>query len=492
MFNNIFKLTSLALATSLLVACGGSSSGGSGFKSKTINGTAVDFYLAGADVKFTNVTCQNLYPNLKTDDNGKFTFQTTQACQETGIRITGGVDTVTGKIFTGELKVKSANYSDKTSPSVVASPLTTLQEDLNLSESDFQKVLTFLGFDANTDVSTFDPLSSTSVDSAADTAAIFVVQQILNELKNAGKTPSEAATAIKDAAVATGATPIISGNTFNTNSIIDIFTEAGLPNTAAADVTTIASSMTNILAQSGTITSGSTLVAALENPTNSTIIDALENIQAPKVNDALYNTLSFFGKSINALKNSSTTAPITLAKNRNNLESLAGVSFGLSKSLSTTDSVALGFTTQAKFTTGNWETVEVYISNANITFTGGDITQLVLPTGAKIEIRSTLAGFPSGSFELDTSKTIPAVSNTVSFIDIINAYPNVLNQPYEIYINRILNSNQAVSIQTRAYVQPENYPVAAGLGLDVGTFTLSNGSTSLFAGTTATGYFEIQ
>ncbi|ANF80893.1 hypothetical protein A3K93_00970 [Acinetobacter sp. NCu2D-2] len=491
MFNNIFKLTSLALATSLLVACGGSSSGGSGFKSKTINGTAVDFYLAGADVKFTNVTCQNLYPNLKTDENGKFTFQTTQACQETGIKITGGVDTVTGKIFTGELKVKSANYSDKASPSVVASPLTTLQEDLNLSDSDFNKVLTFLGFDANTDVTTFDPLSSNTAASASQTAAIFLVQQILNELQDSDLSPTAAANAIRNAALAPNTTPIISGETFNTTAITNIFTQASLPSTAATNVNTIATSLNTILAE-GSITSGETLVAALENPTNSTIIDALENIQAPKVNDALYNTLSFFGESINALKNSSTTAPITLAKNRNNLESLAGVSFGLSKSLSTTDSVALGFTTQAKFTTGNWETVEVYISNANITFTGGDITQLVLPTGAKIEIRSTLAGFPSGSFELDTSKTIPAVSNTVSFIDIINAYPNVLNQPYEIYINHILNSNQAVSIQTRAYVRPENYPVAAGLGLDVGTFTLSNGSTSLFAGTTATGYFEIQ
>ena len=56
MFNRTFKLTTLAIATSLLAACGGGGGGGSSeapFAPKTISGTAVDFYVAGADVDFT-------------------------------------------------------------------------------------------------------------------------------------------------------------------------------------------------------------------------------------------------------------------------------------------------------------------------------------------------------------------------------------------------------------------------------------------------------
>ena len=76
MFNRTFKLTTLVIATSLLAACGGG--GGSSeapFSPKTISGTAVDFYLAGADVDFTNSACQEAYPDLKTDENGKFSFK---------------------------------------------------------------------------------------------------------------------------------------------------------------------------------------------------------------------------------------------------------------------------------------------------------------------------------------------------------------------------------------------------------------------------------
>ena len=77
MNNRAFKLTTLAIATSLLAACGGGGGGSSkpGFNSKEISGVAVDFYLAGADVDFTNSNCEAAYPDLKTDENGKFTFK---------------------------------------------------------------------------------------------------------------------------------------------------------------------------------------------------------------------------------------------------------------------------------------------------------------------------------------------------------------------------------------------------------------------------------
>ena len=112
MLNRTFKLTTLAIATSLLAACGGGGSSSTpAFPSKEISGAAVDFYLAGAAVNFTNPECEAAYPDLKTDQDGKFSFTTTEKCQETGFTITGGIDTVTQLPFQGELKVKSNNYS---------------------------------------------------------------------------------------------------------------------------------------------------------------------------------------------------------------------------------------------------------------------------------------------------------------------------------------------------------------------------------------------
>lgn len=67
------------------------------------------------------------YPDLKTDENGKITFNTTKNCQETGFIITGGIDTVTKLPFDGQLKVKEINYQANSTNEIVASPLTTLQ-----------------------------------------------------------------------------------------------------------------------------------------------------------------------------------------------------------------------------------------------------------------------------------------------------------------------------------------------------------------------------
>ncbi|WP_180043271.1 hypothetical protein [Acinetobacter sp. YH16039] len=120
MFNRTFKLTTLAIATSLLAACGGGGGGGSSSTpvAPTINGLAVDGPLAGATVTFTE--CNNATTITKSD--GTFTFP--QGCTSSPVTITGGIDTATDLPFTGEIKAPERAQNEQNL--IVVSPITTL------------------------------------------------------------------------------------------------------------------------------------------------------------------------------------------------------------------------------------------------------------------------------------------------------------------------------------------------------------------------------
>ena len=120
MFNRTFKLTTLAIATSLLAACGGGGGGGSSSTpvAPTINGLAVDGPLAGATVTFTE--CNNATTTTKSD--GTFTFP--QGCTSSPVTITGGIDTATDLPFTGEIKAPERAQNEQNL--IVVSPITTL------------------------------------------------------------------------------------------------------------------------------------------------------------------------------------------------------------------------------------------------------------------------------------------------------------------------------------------------------------------------------
>jgi len=119
MNNRIFKLTTLAIATSLLAACGGGGGSSSNAPSQpTISGRAVDGPLAGSLVTFLD--CGE--KTTETDNNGNFNFP--QGCNESRLIVSGGIDTTTDLPFAGELKApKVAPGQGNT---IIASPLTTL------------------------------------------------------------------------------------------------------------------------------------------------------------------------------------------------------------------------------------------------------------------------------------------------------------------------------------------------------------------------------
>ncbi|MGE4315469.1 hypothetical protein [Acinetobacter sp.] len=482
MFNQTFKLTTLAIATSLLAACGGGGGGGSSeapFAPKTISGTAVDFYVAGADVDFTNPACQEAYPDLKTDENGKFTFNTTENCQETGFIITGGIDTVTQLPFAGELKVKPINYQASSTNEIVATPLTTLQAELPAAE--FQDVLSKLGFSLNEDVTTFDPIAEGSNNQQA---AVFVLQQILTQLEDSGLTMAQAVKAIQTAAATT---PLLTNFGVNTTAVTLIFNTAAQSasdevKTALQENQAKAEAVTDIINTALTSTGNTKLEDYLTN--NPGVIADIQD----EIASASYSGLNVANKNIQEIINSQNDARLSVDKNA--IDSLAQVKFILNKATTDTDSIKLGFqATAAIGQNGQPETLTAYISQVNVSFDNNIATsKITIPAGAVIEIETTLANAPKGSFEV--AQNTEFTGDSISLSDLANKF-TVLRQPYTNYKNLITSSN-FVNADVSVFVAPTVYPISAALGLNLGSFAIPNKPATAFSGVTTTGYFTIQ
>lgn len=482
MNNRVFKLTTLAIATSLLAACGGGGGGSSkpGFNSKEISGVAVDFYLAGADVDFTNSNCEAAYPDLKTDENGKFTFNTTPNCQETGFIISGGIDTVTKLPFTGQLKVKEINYQTASTTEIVASPLTTLQAEL--PAADFEQVLTNLGFSLNEDVTTFDPVTDGSNEQLA---AVFVLQQILTQLEDSGLTISEAVQAVQAAAEDT---QLLTNAGLNPVAVTVIF------NTAADFTSNNEVKEALQMNQEKVEALAITINTAVNSAGNSNLEEYLNNSPAiiediqDNIASASYNELSFAGYSIQEITNSQSGSPLSIDKN--SIDSLAKVKFTLNNSVIATDSMKLGFKANAAIgQNGQLETLTAYISDVKVSFNDStNISKITIPAGAIIEIETTLANSPKGTFEVarDTEFT----GDSISLAEIVNSF-QILRQPYNDYKNLIVTSNQ-INADITVFVAPTLYPVSAALGLNLAPFGIENKPETVFSGISTTGYFVTQ
>lgn len=480
MKNRALKWSTLASAI-LLTACGGGSDGDSQppFTPKTISGTAVDFYLAGADVNFTNSACEELYPDLKTDENGKFSFQTTVNCQETGFIITGGVDTVTKLPFAGQLKVKPINYQASSSNEIVATPLTTLQAELPAAE--FKDLLSKLGFNLNEDVTTFDPIAEGSDNQKA---AVFILQQILTQLEEAGLTTSQAVEAIQTASITT---PFLIDSGVNTTAVTLIFDTAAQSasdevKTALQENQAKVEAVTDIINTALTLTGNAKLEDYLAN--NPGVIAHIQD----EIASASYSGLSVANKNILEIINSRNDARLSVDKNA--IDSLAQVKFILNKAITGTDSIKLGFqATAAIGQNGQPETLTAYISQVNVSFDNNiAISKITVPAGAMIEIETTLANSPKGSFEVaqDTEFT----GDSISLSDLANKF-TILRQPYNDYKNLIAASNQ-VNADVSVFVAPTLYPISVALGLNLGTFGIPNKPETAFSGITTTGYFVTQ
>lgn len=482
MNNRAFKLTTLAIATSLLAACGGGggSSSKPGFNSKEISGVAVDFYLAGADVDFTNSNCEAAYPDLKTDENGKFTFKTTPNCQETGFTIKGGIDTVTKLPFTGQLKVKEINYQAASTTEIVASPLTTLQAEL---PANFEQVLTNLGFSLNEDVTTFDPVTDGSNEQLA---AVFVLQQILNQLENSGLTISEAVQVVQAAAEDT---QLLTNSGVDSNMVTAVFNAAIASTTDTNVQQALAASQTNVVAVTTIINTALTSTSSSSNledylTDNSTIIAEIQD----SLVSASYNDLSFAGYSIQEITNSQSGFPLSIDKN--SIDSLAKVKFTLNDSVIATDSMKLGFKANAAIgQNGQLETLTAYISDVKVSFNDStNISKITIPAGAIIEIETTLADSPKGTFEV--AQNTEFTGDSISLAEIVNSF-QILRQPYNDYKNLIAASS-SINADVTVFVAPTLYPVSAALGLNLAPFGIENKPETVFSGISTTGYFVTQ
>lgn len=483
MNNRVFKLTTLAIATSLLAACGGGGGGSSkpGFNSKEISGVAVDFYLAGADVDFTNSNCEAAYPDLKTDENGKFTFNTTPNCQETGFIITGGIDTVTKLPFTGQLKVKDINYQTASTTEIVASPLTTLQAEL---PADFEQVLTNLGFSLNEDVTTFDPVTDGSNEQLA---AVFVLQQILNQLEDSGLTISEAVQAVQAAAEDT---QLLTNEGLNPAAVTAIFNTAAdfTSNDEVKEALQVNQEKVEALAITINTAVNSAENSNLEleeylNNSPAIIEDIQDNIAS-----ASYSGLNFANYDIQQIINSQPESRLSI--NKNSIDSLAKVKFTLNNPVTATDSIKLGFQANATIgQNGQLETLTAYISDVKVSFNNSTtISNITIPAGAIIEIETTLADSPKGTFEV--AQNTEFTGDSISLAEIVNSF-QILRQPYNDYKDLIAASG-SINADVTVFVAPTLYPVSAALGLNLAPFGIENKPETVFSGISTTGYFVTQ
>lgn len=483
MMNHAFKLTTLAIATSLLAACGGGGGGSSkpGFNSKEISGVAVDFYLAGADVDFTNSNCEAAYPDLKTDENGKFTFNTTPNCQETGFIITGGIDTVTKLPFAGQLKVKEINYQAASTTEIVASPLTTLQAEL--PAADFEQVLTNLGFSLTEDVTTFDPVTDGSNEQLA---AVFVLQQILTQLEDSGLTINEAVQAVQAAAEDT---QLLTNSGVDSNAVAAVFTAAIAATTDTNVQQALTASQTKVEAVTTIINTALTSTGSTGNledylTDNSTVIGEIQD----NIASASYSGLNFANYDIQQIIDSKPESRLSI--NKNSIDSLAKVKFTLNNSVIATDSMKLGFKANAAIgQNGQLETLTAYISDVKVSFNNSTtISNITIPAGAIIEIETTLADSPKGTFEV--AQNTGFTGDSISLADLVTVFP-ILSKPYNDYKDLIAASG-SINADVTVFVAPTLYPVSAALGLNLAPFGIPNKSETVFSGISTTGYFVTQ
>ncbi|MGT2455750.1 hypothetical protein ACU4GI_22040 [Cupriavidus basilensis] len=274
---NIFTLGMMASAAATLVACGG---GDSETPTPTptpvtVQGKAVDFYLAQATVTFLD--CDN--KTVKTNANGDFTFPS--GCTTSALKVTGGTDIGTNQPFTGVLQAPAVTYKAGVTP--VITPLTTLVAQLGASQA--AALATKLGLQGK-DLSTLDPMNDAAVLKAA-----VVVQQLVDQIaktlagvsKATGGTltaeaaAAAAANAVANAVNAGSGTADLSSTTLVTTAITSAVqnAKAGFPasvqsniaavaaNVAALAGPVVATQVANVDAALGTVVLGSDPAATL-------------------------------------------------------------------------------------------------------------------------------------------------------------------------------------------------------------------------------------
>lgn len=479
LLNKYIKYTFLATTiTTLLTACAGSdgsnNSSTAPFASKSISGTAVDFYLANATVKFDD--CNGL--TTTTGAQGQFSFKTTADCNNSAITITGGTDIGTGLPFTGTLKIKKTDLQNLSNNDLVASPLTSLE--YYLGSGDLQVVLNNLGLTTATaaNIKSYNPVKHGS---AKEMAVIFTLQQLATQIednfqainKSDGSVAltQEQATQIAFSTIGSalktqGKTLFDSSGKLQATALDEILTTAvttagttindpstpidpNIKGNINGNITTVSTEI-NKIAQSG---DGATLQAALQDTNNPAAQAALVTIKE-SLKTPIYADFTLAGYSLAALKTSSPTAPLALSYA--NLDTALTVNFKLNNTKSElTDTIKLGFKLNGSRGALK-ENLDVIISNIQVTFkTDGTILSAKVPVNTAINISTSLQGV--SKLQFTTQKEIPInVSNGIIPLSSIVSNSDALKTYYTQYINKLAVNDL---VEASAYVLPITYTV---------------------------------
>ncbi len=505
MLKHSLKLTALAAATSLLLsACGGSDNdhGASPFVPKTVQGVAVDFYVGGATISLDD--CDGV--TTETNDEGKFNFTTTRACNESAMTVTGGTDLVTGLPFTGTLKIKKTNLQNWSSRNLlVASPLTTLEYYVS-SAQELQTILDNLGIkNANaSNLSTFNPVSSGT---AQEMASIFVLQQLITQIEdslqalpnsegNAALSLEEATTLAVNAITQTLKTP--NQSLFDSTGAIsptqlsavleaavnianEKLEEKGeeirVPEQLAGQVQGNIQNLSDVVATVLT-TGGSAndLVNALED--NEGVLEQIQDI----VKTPFINSFSLASYSLEQIKNSTAAAPLLI--NRTDINNTARITFAMvNTTTNVNESAEVGFKLVANRNALE-ETLDVYLDKLNIVFNeDGLIQSATIPAGATFKIASSLGSITNGTFEAASDISI-ASNGSISLYDMVQQNSTLANY-YDQYFN-LLRAEDKITVT--AVVAPRMYVIDPKLGLNSGSVTVGDTSLNGFA---LTGHFKL-
>lgn len=502
LLNKYIKYTFLATTiTTLLTACAGSdgstNSSTAPFTSKPISGTAVDFYVKNATVKFDD--CNGL--TTKTGLKGEFSFQTTADCNNSAITITGGTDIGTGLPFTGTLKIKKTDLQNLSNNDLVASPLTSLE--YYLGSGDLQVVLNNLGLTTVTaaNLKSYNPVTHGS---AKEMAVIFTLQQLATQIednfqainKSDGSVAltQEQATQIAFSTIAS-TLKTQGNNLFNSNgdlqaTALDAILTAAV-NTAQTtinapvdptiagkingNITTVSTAI-NSVAQSGG--DGATLQAALQLPANQTTLNTIkESLKTP-----IYADFTLAGYSLVELK-ASTAAPLALS--HANLATALTVNFKLNNTKSElTDTIKLGFKLNGSRGAAK-ENLDVIIHNIQVTFkTDGTILSAKIPSNTKVNIASSLKDVTQLEFTTQTEIPINVSNGSIPLSSIVSS-SDTLKTYYNQYIGKLAVNDL---VQASAYVLPITYTVDPALELQNDTINV-NGIQ--FQGSSLVAHFKL-
>jgi hypothetical protein len=506
LLNKYIKYTFLATTiTTLLTACAGSdgsnNSSAAPFAPKSISGTAVDFYVKNATVKFDD--CNGV--TTKTGEQGQFSFETTADCNNSAITITGGTDIGTGLPFTGTLKIKKTDLQKLSNNDLVASPLTSLE--YYLGDADLQVVLNNLGLSTvkAADIKSYNPVTDGG---AKEMAVIFTLQQLATQIednfqainKSDGSVAltQEQATQIAFSTIAStlktqGKTLFDSNGTLQATALTEILNaavdkaQATIPNTPVdsnikgninTNITTVSTEI-NKIAQSGG--KGEDLQAALnvalQDP-NSPAQAIKESLKTP-----IYADFTLAGYSLATLKTSSPTAPLALSYA--NLDTALTVNFKLNNAKSElTDTIKLGFKLDGSRGTAK-ENLDVIIHNIQVTFkTDGTILSAKIPSNTKVNIASTLKDVTQLEFITQTDIVINVSNGSIPLASVVSSSPT-LQKYYNLYIDKLAVNDL---VQASAYVLPITYTVDPDLGLQNDTINV-NGIQ--FQGSSLVAHFKL-